>query len=76
MDFTDYFDSDIQFTDFTFPADDTSLFWKNYPPPADWESDSVLSTYKNKVSGWKRPTEVDQSPSLWGSEGIKPNGVV
>ena len=31
-------------------------------------------TYMNEVTGWARPSEMIDNPSLWGSKGVLPAG--
>lgn len=52
------------------------MFWDDYLPPAERDSGSVLSMYQ-KVNLWQRPGEgdEDEEASLFGAEGVLPNGV-
>ena len=35
----------------------------------------ILTNLRNYISGWKRPTDLDSNPKLWGRDGVKPGGV-
>ena len=62
----------VMFKDKTFGAGALSLYWTGY-----LEDYEMYNVYKN-VKAWKRPTELDKTgkPSLWGSQGVVPDGVV
>jgi hypothetical protein len=60
------------FEDATFPASNLALFWSDFITDED-----VKQYYEKEVTAWKRPSEIDAvTPSLWGSEGIKPRGLI
>ena len=68
-----------RFKDESFPADKTSLIGPNAESSAlPGNSSDVIQMYNTKVKQWLRPTEIDSlgQPSLWGSQGVKPTGVV
>ena len=59
------------FKDKTFGAGEQSLYWESH-----LEDREMFNIYKN-VAAWKRPTElISGQPSLWGSKGIIPDGVL
>jgi len=35
----------------------------------------MANTYNRQVTGWARPSELEEEPSLWGRKGISPTGV-
>ena len=53
-----------QFTDSDFPADDTSNKWEGYEELKGYEIPKFLK--------WKRPSEIENNPSLFGEYGIRP----
>lgn len=57
------------YEDPTFPADESSLFWRDYLRDSD-----MPQTYINEVTGWARPSELTTKPNLWGSKGVLPAG--
>ena len=62
-----------KFEDAEFGAEWSSLYWKDYLSSA-----SDAQAMRNRIKGWKRPSEIQTSgsPSLWGSTGKPvPNGV-
>jgi hypothetical protein len=64
--------STARFIDVSFPSDTSSLFWK-YSSKKDME---MQNTYKDVV-GWKTPSQLDdgETPSLWGSKGVRPAAI-
>ena len=71
-----YVDSTEKYSDPSFMADDSSLYWKQTPEDlARGNNSDVINMYTN--SAWKRPSELvkGKCPSLWGSKGVRPNGV-
>ena len=76
------------FRDSDFPADESSLFWRNY-----LYDNEMPQKFLNEVTGWARPQEIldsinnphwgDQykggegataTPNLWGTKGVLPAG--
>lgn len=59
------------FEDKGFKADQSSLFNSAY-----LSDSSDADTLKNGVKSWKRPSQMySETPILWGTKGIVPNGV-
>lgn len=39
------------------------------------ENDSTKQRFEKDLTGWVRPSKVENDPSLWGSKGVLPHGV-
>ena len=64
-----YSGGDELYEDPTFPADETSLVWRDYI-----RNDKGLDLAE-RVDHWARPSElVKNNPTLWGWEGVLPDG--
>jgi hypothetical protein len=62
-----------KYTDISFPMDWTSIFWpeSNNPTIDDYYVEQRAG-WKKTITTYKRPSEIDTSPSLWGTEGVRP----
>ena len=74
--YVDNIGSTNEFSDASFAADDSSLYWQQTPADLKKGNNSdVIKMYKN--ANWKRPKDFSTGtyPNLWGAKGVKPNGV-
>ena len=68
-DYGEYEGSGKQYTDSTFEGTH-ALYWPSFLSDA-----GMANLYNRQVTGWARPSELEDQPSLWGSKGIQPTGV-
>ena len=73
-DYAKYSHSSSPYKDPEFPADESSLYWRNHL--RDSEQPNAYNDPKWGVTGWARPSELVKtgSPSLFGSHGVLPLG--
>ena len=62
--------SSDKYVDHDFKADRSSLYLDGYTKR------SRVTDYFSRVHTWKRPSDFEKAPSLWGSKGVLPAGVV
>lgn len=71
--FSKYEGTGVPFTDWTFPATQSSLWWDGHL----WDNE-MKNRYVN-VKSWERPSKIeaedDKKVSMWGSTGIRPAAV-
>jgi hypothetical protein len=62
-----------KYNDISFPMDWSSMYWPEAPAPAvDSSRGRVRKDWKEYVTSYKRPSDIDTSPSLWGTKGVRP----
>jgi hypothetical protein len=59
-----------KYSDPTFTADNSSLYWPAYA------GNEMRSTYDSIGVSWKRPSEIEASPNLYGADGIRPGAII
>jgi len=59
------------FDDMSFPADKTSLMWS-----FAGKTQRKMERHYNNINHWMRPSEIESSPNLWGTKGIRPAAIV
>jgi hypothetical protein len=62
-----------KYHDISYPADMSSLYWNESNKSKN--NTSLRGLWNNNIFKWKRPTEIEASPSLWGSKGIRPSAI-
>ena len=71
-DFKKYSGGSTPFVDSSFPAEESSLFWRQHLMDSE-----MPQTFINEVTGWARPSELvgkGKKPNLWGKKGVLPAG--
>ena len=69
-------DSSTKYTDKSFPPNSNMLYWKeNLAGSMGGNGSQVIVRMRHEVAGFKRPSQIVNSPSLWGKKGVLPAGV-
>ena len=51
------------------------LYWADSIGSKDGNTTEVIQNWNGNFTAWKRPTELENNPSLWGPKGVRPEGV-
>ena len=62
-----------KFKDGYFPPSWSTLYWRDKVKAGQ---EDQISSFNRKFKYFARPSQIETAPSLWGSDGIKPDGVV
>lgn len=66
-------DAKEKFKDGYFPPSWSTLYWKNNVKAGQ---EDQIQSFNTKFKYFARPSQIEKEPSLWGTDGIKPDGVV
>ena len=68
--------STSEYTDSSFPPNSNMLYWKeNLAGSVGGNGSDVIRGMRHRIVAFKRPSQIVNSPSLWGKKGVLPAGV-
>ena len=71
-----FVNSSTEYTDSSFPPNSNMLYWKeNLAKSGGGNGSAVIQRMRRSIAAFKRPSQIVNSPSLWGKNGVQAAGV-